>query len=504
MKLNRLLVVLLLLSLYAEASDVGKVQLHNSGSEEAQADFLHGLAQLHNFEFWSAADDFKRAQAIDSDFALAYWGEAMTYNHPIWMEQDLEAGRKALQKLGKNKKAQLGKAKTALEKDLIRAVQILYGEGEKKARDFLYRDHLAMMYEKYPGNPEVGAFYALSLMGTAHGGRDFTIYMKAAAVATALIAEYDEHPGLVHYLIHATDDPVHAPLGYNAALAYSAIAPSAAHAQHMTSHIFLALGCWQATADANDTAVAVVDRQRAARGQPSVGCGHYPSWQMYAYLQQGRLDEATTRMKLCHQRTSESDGSDRELSGFYYMKELYLVETEDRQGEIAALRVDQRGAGSSDFSRLYLDAVQALQSNGSKQEELTSNAINAGNMFIASLADEETYLDTHAETRTRVKILHLKAKLADGKRENQQAENYWRAAVELESGLPFGFGPPFPAKPSLEAFGEFLLENNRYDEAADVLRQALARTLNRTRTKRGLMLAVQGLENSEEFADSRK
>src|SRR5260370_486511 len=74
----------------------GEVAFKNSGPAVAQADFLLGLAQLHDFEYDDAAEHFRKAQQIAPDFALAYWGEAMTQNHPVWHEEDVSAGRKVL------------------------------------------------------------------------------------------------------------------------------------------------------------------------------------------------------------------------------------------------------------------------------------------------------------------------------------------------------------------------------------------------------------------------
>ena len=83
-----------------QAAQVGVVSFTNSGAPAAQADFLYGLAQLHNFEYEDAAAAFARAREADPSFAMAVWGEAMTFNHPIWQEQDLEKGLAALAKLG--------------------------------------------------------------------------------------------------------------------------------------------------------------------------------------------------------------------------------------------------------------------------------------------------------------------------------------------------------------------------------------------------------------------
>jgi hypothetical protein len=70
-----------------------------TGSVRAMPSFQKGLLLLHNFEYDDAAEAFLEAQQIDSTFVMAYWGEAMTHNHPVWGEVDVEKARGTLQKL---------------------------------------------------------------------------------------------------------------------------------------------------------------------------------------------------------------------------------------------------------------------------------------------------------------------------------------------------------------------------------------------------------------------
>src|SRR5260370_40627492 len=114
---------------------VGEVSFPNSGSPAAQSDFLRGLAQLHNFEYEDATKHFRRAEEIDPNFTISYWGEAMTKNHGVWHDQDLDAARAVLQKLGLTPEARQAKAPTPREKEYLATVEILYGEGSKDERD---------------------------------------------------------------------------------------------------------------------------------------------------------------------------------------------------------------------------------------------------------------------------------------------------------------------------------------------------------------------------------
>ena len=187
----------------AAAPAVGSVSFANSGAAAAQADFLTGVAQLHNFQYPQAAAAFQRAQALDPDFAMAYWGEAMTHNHAVWMQQDPRAARAVMEKLAATPEARAAKAPTPREKAYLRAVEILYGEGDKYDRDRRYALAMERLHADYPDDVDASCFYALALLGTSHAGRDVPTYMKAAALMEEAFEGNPQHPGAAHYLIHS-------------------------------------------------------------------------------------------------------------------------------------------------------------------------------------------------------------------------------------------------------------------------------------------------------------
>jgi tetratricopeptide (TPR) repeat protein len=211
----------------AQTGALGRTEFPTSGSPAAQEHFLRGALLLHSFEYPDAAEEFRKAQALEPGFAMAYWGEAMTYNHPLWMEQDRDEARKTLQKLAPTPAARLAKAPTPRERMYLEAVEALYGEGERDARDRAYAEAMRRLHEAFPEDLDAEALYALSLLGTTEGKRDFAVYMKAAALVEDVFAKNREHPGAAHYLIHCYDDPIHAPLGMRAARVYAGIAPAA-------------------------------------------------------------------------------------------------------------------------------------------------------------------------------------------------------------------------------------------------------------------------------------
>lgn len=473
----------------------GHVDFANSGAPAAQANFLTGMALLHDFEYPAAAEAFRRAEAADPGFAMAYWGEAMTFNHPIWMQQDLKAARDALNKLAATPSARRASAKTDREKEYFDALEILYGDGTKEARDFRYEDAMAKLYARYPDDVDAAAFYGLAILGTAHGGRDIPTYMRAAGVLEEAWINHRDHPGVVHYLIHSYDDPAHAPLGLRAARIYAKIAPDAGHAQHMTSHIFLALGMWREVVQANIAAMADVDRARKATGKGPVACGHYPSWLGYGYLQLGQMDKARSAVAACR-ATVESQAAmdhpgmsmdpDASLTGaFANMRLRYLLDSGDWTGEIAGWTLP-KGAGAGArldfaFARVLGEIMQGHRDVARQAlAELESVGHEVTAIKIKSADPDPSY-----RVRPEIFLFEARALLAEQDGDFAGAERLLLQAVGLEDKLPIAFGPPTIDKPSHELLGEFLLRRARKDEAHVEFEKAVARTPGRRLTEQG-------------------
>ena len=517
----RLLALIIVIAGAAESaqtriSTVGEVQFANSGSAAAQATFLEGLAQLHNFEYGSAAALFQKAEQLDDGFAMAYWGEAMTYNHPVWAEQDRDKALTALARLGPTPDARIAKAGTEREKDYMRAAEALYGEGDKASRDFAFADRMADLHRKYPDDVDAAAFHALSLLGTAHAGRDFRTYMRAAAILEPLFPTHPAHPGIAHYLIHSYDDPVHAPLGLRAARAYSKIAPSAGHAQHMCSHIFVAMGMWDDVVAANEAAVAVVDRGRAAHGHGPSACGHYNFWLEYGYLQQGRYADAKKLVAHCYAAAraaaapqagplSQSlDPDSSAIGSFSEMRTRYLLDTEDWGSDVVGWSVATGGQPRPEVGFEFATGYAAVRRG---QRAAAASALArltaARSALDAQLEKTPAAAGAEASTGPWAKILEdqLSAliQLTDGA--TAPAIARLGEVASLEEKLPYEFGPPFIDKPSYELLGEALLAAGRPKEARAAFEQSLARAPERTASLRGLMQAEEKLGDAKKATD---
>ena len=489
----------------AKAEGVGEVSFANSGAAAAQPAFLRGLALLHNFEYEDAAESFLQAQKLDPGFAMAYWGEAMTHTHPVWMQQDLEAARAALGKLAPTAAERAAKAPTERERDYLHAVEVLYGEGSKEQRDLDYAAAMEALHEKYPQDVDAAAFYALALLGTAHHGRDFATYMRAAAVLEEVFPAHPRHPGVLHYLIHCYDDSVHAPLGMRAAKLYGAVAPDAGHALHMTSHIFVALGQWDDVIAANQRAMQVVDAHLHTKGEPPARCGHYASWLHYAFLQAGRTSDAQRVLDACHEeglaelRAAAKDATYDGVDSYAEMRLRHFVDS----GTLAdgALKLPEGGMAATRLSLVYADALAAAAKGGSvaKAREAAERLHAAAREVTAAAASAggaAAMLGAAADVVVQqVGALVL---LREGKGDEGLAA--LAKAADAEDALPLAFGPPTVEKPSRELLGEELLAAGRAAEAKTALQTALARTPGRTAVLRALLQAQKALGESQEAA----
>jgi len=468
----------------AQQRALGTIDFPNSGSQSAQQPFVEGVLLLHSFEFEDAATSFREAQAADPDFALAYWGEAMTYNHPLWQEQDQKSALEALARYAPTPEARSRKAPTERERAYLAAIDVLYGDGSKSERDRAYMRAMARLSADHPRDLEARAFHALSILGSTDGVRDFATYMRAAAVAQEVFDANPDHPGAAHYLIHSFDDPVHAPLGLEAARAYSGIAPSAGHAQHMTTHIFVALGMWDDVVAANVRARDVQNARNAELGRLPNVCGHYTSWLHYGWLMQDRLSEAERGMAECTERVASGSATGSEIAYFVAMRGRHVLDTGawDEARRITA-EVDHP---MYDFVSGYAavqegDRVAAADALGTLREAFPEDDASRG----------------------AIARLELEALLALDSGDRARALELLLRATEIEEGLPFEFGPPASLKPPHELLGEVYLELGEEEAALSAFQRALDFTPERTVSLRGVVFAAEALQETATAADAR-
>ena len=460
----------------------GSVSLDNNGNAQAQPHFLRGLALLHNFEYRSAAKAFQEAQKADPGFVMAYWGEAMTHNYPLWAQQNTDKGRAVLAKLGPSKAARAAKVRSPREKQWLESVEALYGEGTKTERDDAYAERMRLLHEAQPADVDARAFRALSLMGLAHNGRDVPLYMRAAALLEEVLPSYPEHPGVLHYLIHAYDDPAHAALGERAAKRYAVVVPDAGHAQHMVSHIYLALGRWAEVEAANIQAMRVEHALDAAEGQSLSRCGHYIEWQAYAVMQAGR--DASDLIRACRAEAVEelTKNADNSVLGDGRSSVTSWSDMAVRQGIESGRWPDDLSlpAGRYELARFNLVFAKLLSSRSDRAAAVSALAdLKRSRGAIADALPKEMpdqrqllpWIDRAVDQGEAIVLL------ATGKQ--SEGLEALRSAAKAEAALPVAFGPPILQKPSAELLGEILVAARQKEEAAAAFQAVLNAAPNR-------------------------
>ncbi len=283
-----------------------------------------------------------------------------------------------------------------------------------------------------------------------------------------------------------------------AARAYSVIAPDAAHAQHMVSHIFLAAGMWEEVVQANLNAVEVSARARSQAGRVAAGCGHSITWLNYGYLQLGRMREAAALTAACHAAALAEVDSDpvfdpdnSSQASFVTMWARYLIDTEEFDSPTARLGLDLAPEQVQERMTVAfvegLAAARAGSADEVREALATIRDTRAGTERLASVADL-TY-EARAKARSAVLERQMIALLAQVEGKAAEAVVHAREAAVLEERMPFFFGPPYVDKPSQELLGELLLAAGRKDEAERAYRAALACTRGRTISLEGLAAA---------------
>lgn len=486
----------------APADHLGDIRFDVSGKPEAQAAFKKGLLLLHSFEYVDAAEQFLNARTTDPGFVMAYWGEAMTKNHPLWQEQDYDKGNEILSKLAATAEDRVKKAKTELEKDFIGGVNILFGQGNKAERDSSYAVYMESLYKKYPGNDEVAAFYSLSLDGWGTTDTDKKILEKAAAVALEVLGRNPRHPGALHYLIHAYDDPAYAAKALQAADKYAQVAPDAGHALHMPTHTYLALGLWDKVISSNIVSWAAEKARKKRKNLDNDALGYHAyHWLLYGYLQENNF--ATARNMLDSMKTYCTElPSPKARSHMIFFKTTYIAETNDFSNEIMNMDVPvkdlnitvrarnafingmkayrDKDAGALDNILLQMTAERLADE--SKASDKGLRVCGNINRSLASKTDLEA---------AEVMELELKAMRAWMNKDTAATDKLFKEATALQTICGYSYGPPDIVKPSYEMYGEWLLDINRPAEAVAEFDRALNMYPNRSLSVRGKATARQ-------------
>ena len=275
-----------------DVSVLGSVSFPTTCNAQANATFQEGLTLLHHMMYVQAEEIFNKGIEQDDSCAMLHWGVAMSNFHPLWPGQpsadETRHGTAAADKL--SDMTNLSPA----EAGLVDAVLAFYAPAEASYRERIAFWAAAMQthYAASPNDLDTAAFYALSLLATAPRGDKTMEQTKAAgALLEKLHDQAPRHPGVVHYAIHAYDNPLLAEKGLRFARLYDQIAPSVPHALHMPSHIFVRLGLWEETIEWNRRSADAA----MAQSHGDFISGHFShamDYGIYAQLQSGDFKKA--------------------------------------------------------------------------------------------------------------------------------------------------------------------------------------------------------------------
>ena len=491
---------------------LGEINYRFPISQEATESFDKGLLLLHSFEYDDARDAFLEAQKADGLEIMAYWGEAMCSYKALWGLQNVEEGRKVMSKLGNTKEERLKQAAEGLEREFWEGIEILYGEGELKDRNQKYASHMESLYKKYPGDLEVAAFYSLALIWADYDNREYL--SKSAEVAAGIISENPTHPGALHYMIHSNDNPEFAKLAVAAANEYAQIAPDAAHALHMPSHIYVALGMWNEVVSSNvDSYQASLNRIKRKGLTGSERGYHSMAWLHYGYLQQGNYDKAGQLLK---EMISYNRDSTASLPYTILMQNQQRIESGSWLKDIDPVDVDYSKLGLRSKSQKHFfnsllafdqkNAAQITRERDKLQLHIEAAKLLVGEDGIALCSAGPTrFAPTQEDILKAGVVVHQMEALIPMLNNNDNlVEVHLKEATRLEASGTYDPGPPFIAYPSFEQYGEWLLSKGRADEALIHFNTSLENRTHRAKALRGKIRSLEMLGRSDEAMEVQK
>ena len=479
----------------ADLEQIGTFEFPTSASGEAQRHFTLGVGYLHSFGWKQARTEFRKAQEIDPDFALAYWGESLTYNHPlIPVLQDPDSPQDTLNRLGSTSEERLSKAPTNREKGFLRAAEAFaFTEGSLGDKRLAWMYAMLDLYEDFPEDREVIAFTAVAMLSGATVSQDnrvlnnfltesgTEISMQAGAMAMDIFRENPNHPGAAHYIIHSFDHPTYAPLALSAAEKYASIAPAVSHARHMPTHIFIQHGMWDRVAEWNDSAF-LAGWDLWEPGDAAGDQNHSSDWGQYGDLQRGNFDRSEMWINRASDVLSNNPGDGRSTGTLKTMKARHIIETENwetyeltdslNSDELLALGLSAANLGDLDLAQAVADRLEDLSS-----QSPSNTTLNLISMEISAL--------------TMFK-----------KGQEEEAVALLMEAVSVAENQSPPRGAASPLKPVHELAGDLLLAMGSHDKAAELYETSLGRMANRPRALLGAARSYAGM--SDEYNARQK
>ena len=471
----------------------GEVHFPVSCNAGVQKNFDLALAKLHTFSFPDAAKTFAAVSREDPHCAMAYWGLAATAIGSLYGGRP---GPMALQGEIAIEKAKAIGGRTSRERDYIAAVEVFYRDASKKdyaMRVRAYANAMEQLHRKYPDDREAEIFYAyaLSALGSPTD-QTFAYQLKAAAVLEKLLVALPNHPGVIHYLLHAYDNTAYASRGLGAARRLASVAPSSPHALQFPAHIFVRMGMWQESIDANRAGAAVED----LFFKP-----HAMDFLVHSYLQTGQ--DATAKRVVDEAATITIVPHILDAYAMAAMPARYAIERR-RWGEAASLTLPQ-----SEFAWNLFPHAEATLVFARALGAARSGSIDAANKDLDRLQELRANLIKANSEGTwqeywvsQIQIHHrmVTAWIAYTQGGRDEAVQILRAAADIEDSTEWDPVMPGNVISARELLGELLVEINEPTQALQAVEAALKREPNRFWTLFG---AAQAAERSGDSAKAK-
>ncbi len=453
---------------------LGNISFPVSCLPDSQKPFERGVALMHSFGYEEAEAQFVEITQKDPACAMAHWGVALSLFHQIWERPGDPVLKRGWSEM---EQAQKLDAKTDRERGYVSALSEFYrdyGTRDHMQRVAAYSAAMGKLYQQYPNDLEVGAFYGLSLLAAEPpADKSHDARKKAVSVLNPLFLRQPDHPGLAHYIIHACDSPDMAPLGLDAARRYAAIASSSAHAVHMPSHIFARLGLWQEDIDANLKSVAMAhpSSEMYMHGHEL----HAMHFLIYAYLQTGQDDAARRELDDSRQiiASAPKTGDDTGMLEYFafasaHFPAIYALEMH-RWSDAAAL--EPAATATPELQRI---TYWARTIGTAQQNDLEATRDNAQKFDAAEEATRKTK-DAYVLDGPNFSRGEVHAWLAFAEKKDDDALRQMRDVADLQDKV----GKREVDIPAREMLAEMLLTLNRPTEALAEYESALKIDPNR-------------------------
>ena len=476
---------------------LGSVEFPVSCRDATRAYINEGLALLHHMTYEDSARAFAAAANAEPDCAMSYWGEAMTYIHPLWSDPpDAAMFARGEALVGEAKRRG---AKTARENAYIAAVEAYYAVGRNgiEAKNLVAFDAgWQRVHEQFPEDPEATLFFALTQIATADpNDKTFARQARAGELAEKILAQYPNHPGAHHYVIHAYDYPPLAERALAVARKYSAVAPEVPHALHMPTHIYTRLGLWDESISANERSAAA----GVAHAEPGKVSNHYLhalDYLTYAHLQ--RAEDAEAEKILVSIAPLKGPYTIQPASP-YTLAGVPARLALERQQWARAAKLEPRMP--ADYPWDTVPAIEAITYFARALGAARSGDAAASRTALAKLGVlREAAAKTSPYWAKQVEIQRLSAlawlTYAQGDRASGLKTMQDAAALEATTEKhPVTPGEVLPAR---ELLGDMLLDVGRLDEAAVAYKETLDRRPGRFNSLFGAGRSSEQAGHSEE------